>query len=350
MKHRIAVIPGDGTGPEVVREGLKVLRRLTEKYPDLALEFTEFDYGTERYLRTGETLPDGALDELRKFGAIYLGAIGDPRVEVGLLEREILLAFRLELDLWVNLRPIKLLPGVKSALADKEPDDIDFVVIREASQGLYCRLGGNFRRGTPDEVALEEMIYTRKGVERIIRYAFDYTRKRNKRKMLTLCAKTNVLGFAHDLWMRVFTEVAQEYSDIETEYAHADAVAMWLLKNPERFDVIVTTNIYGDIITDMCAPIQGGMGISGGANINPEGVSWFESIGGSTPKYAGKGVINPLASIMGAHMMLQHLGEDVAANALEQAVIATVKEMDSMDAGKMGMSTTQVGDCVAANI
>jgi 3-isopropylmalate dehydrogenase len=350
MLHKIAIIPGDGTGPEVIEEGVKVLKKVAETIPDLRFEFTHFDYGGERYLRMGETLPEGALDELRKFDAIYLGAIGHPKVQPGILEREILLALRLQLDLYVNLRPIKLYPGVATPLAGRGPEDIDFVVVREASEGLYCGVGGCFKKGTADEVALEEMICTRKGVERIIRYAFEYTKKRDRRKRLLFCGKTNVFTFGHGLWMRTFEEVAREYPDVETEYAHCDAVVMWMVKDPGRFDVIVTTNTYGDIITDLGAAIQGGMGIAGGANINPEGVSWFEPIGGTAPKYTGLGVINPLSAILGGRMMLDHLGEHEAARAIERAVGETVLKMKSMAAGELGMSTSEVGDLVASSL
>ncbi len=343
--YKIAVIPGDGTGPEVVREGLKVLNAIAEK-KGIKFEFKEYDFGAERYLRTGETLPDSAIEELKQFDAIYLGAIGDPRVQPGILEQGILLKLRFSLDQYINLRPIKLYPNVWTPLRDKGPEDIDFVVIRENTEGLYAGIGGFLRKGTPYEVAIQEMICTRMGVERVIRYAFEYTRKRNKKKRLTLCAKTNVLTYAHNLWERVFYEVAREYPDITTDYAHIDATTMWMVKNPEWFDVIVTPNMFGDIITDLGAMIQGGMGVAAGGNINPEGVSMFEPIGGSAPKYTGKNVINPIAAIMAAHMMLHVLNENEAADLLEEAVIDTISKMKSMSAGKMGMSTTEVGDSI----
>lgn len=346
---RIAVIPGDGTGPEVIQEGLKVLRRASTRYGS-NLEFITFDYGGERYLRNGTTLPDGALAELRTFDAIYLGAIGHPKVKPGVLEREILLALRFELDLYVNLRPIKLLPNVRCPLADKGPKDIDFVVVREASEGEYTGVGGFVRKGTADEIALEEIVNTRRGVERIIRYAFDHALKRNKKKRVLLCAKTNVFRFAHDLWLRVFNEVREEYPGVEAEYAHVDAVVMWMVKNPERFDVIVTTNMFGDIITDLGAALQGGMGMAGGANINPNGVCWFEPIGGTAPKYAGKHVINPIAAILGGQMMLQHLGEVDAAAAIERAVIDVCGQLKGTAAGEMGFTTQQVGDMITERV
>jgi 3-isopropylmalate dehydrogenase len=347
--YKIAVIPGDGTGPEVVQEGLKVLGRISEIF-NIEFEFTHFDYGGEHYLKTGEVLPADALPTLKGFHAIYLGAIGHPDVKPGILETGILLSLRFGLDQYINLRPVKLYPNVETPLANKGPEEIDFVVVRENTEGLYAGIGGFLKKGTPDEVAIQEMINTRKGVERCIRYAFEYTRKRDRAKKLTLCAKTNVLTYAHDLWMRTFTEVAEEYPDIQTDYAHVDATTMWMVKNPEWFDVIVTTNMFGDIITDLGAMIQGGMGVAAGANINPEGVSMFEPIGGSAPKYTGKGMINPVAAILAAHMMLQVLGEDRAADSLERSVTATISKLSSMNAGHTGYSTSQIGDMVAEGL
>jgi 3-isopropylmalate dehydrogenase len=347
--YKIAVIPGDGTGPEVVQEGLKVLDRISEIF-NIEFEFTHFDYGGEHYLKTGEVLPDDALQILRGFQAIYLGAIGHPDVKPGILETGILLSLRFGLDQYINLRPVKLYPNVETPLANKGPEEIDFVVVRENTEGLYAGIGGFLKKGTADEVAIQEMINTRRGVERCIRYAFEYTRKRDQGKKLTLCAKTNVLTYAHDLWMRTFTEVAGDYPDIQTDYAHVDATTMWMVKNPEWFDVIVTTNMFGDIITDLGAMIQGGMGVAAGGNINPEGVSMFEPIGGSAPKYTGKGVINPVAAILAVHMMLQFLGEDRAAEALERSVVAAISKMKSMNAGQTGFSTSEIGDLVAEGL
>ncbi|MCD6213401.1 MAG: 3-isopropylmalate dehydrogenase [Candidatus Desulfofervidus sp.] len=345
--YKIAVIPGDGTGPEVIREGVKVLQAVSTKY-GFKLELEEFDFGGERYKRTGETLPDSALNELSQKDAIYLGAIGHPEVKPGILEKGILLRLRFALDQYINLRPVKLYEGVYTPLKDKGPDDIDFVVVRENTEGLYTGAGGFLKKGTPDEIAIQESINTRKGVERCLRYAFEYCRKRNKKKELLLCGKTNVLTYAFDLWERVFHELAQEYKDIKIQYAHVDATCMWMVKNPEWFDVIVTDNMFGDIITDLGAIIQGGMGIAAGANINPEGVSMFEPIGGSAPKYAGKNVINPLAAICAGQMMLETLGEEKAAADIEQAVMkALKKDIKSLSAGKMGMSTSEVGDLIA---
>lgn len=344
--YRIAVIPGDGTGPEQVREGLKVLEAVAEK---CGFTFTTvtFPFGGEHYLRTGEVLPDEALDELRRFDAIYLGAIGHPEVKPGILEKGILLRLRFELDQYVNLRPVKLFPGVETPLKGKGPEDIDFVVVRENTEGLYAGTGGFLKKGTPDEVAIQTSINTRKGVERCIRFAFEYCRKRNRKRKVTLCGKTNVLTYAFDLWERTFHEVGAEYPDIERDYAHVDAICMWMVKNPEWFDVIVTDNMFGDIITDLGAIIQGGMGVAAGANINPQGVSMFEPIGGSAPKYTGQNVINPLAAILAAGMMLEHLGEEEAAARIEGAVQEVcARHLKSMAAGKMGYSTSEVGDLV----
>ncbi len=348
--HKIAIMGGDGTGPEVVAEGVKVLEAAAKKF-DFSLEMTEFDYGGDRYLRTGEVLPENAAEELAKHDSIFLGAIGHPDVKPGILEKGILLNLRFALDQYINLRPVILYPNVETPLKDKGPEDIDFVVVRENTEGLYAGAGGVLKKGTPDEVAVQESINTRKGVERCIRFAFEYARKRNKRKTVTLCGKTNVLTFAFDLWERCFYEVAKEYPDIKTDYAHVDATCMWMVKNPEWFDVIVTDNMFGDIITDLGAMIQGGMGVAAGGNINPEGVSMFEPIGGSAPKYTGKNVINPMASIGAAQMMLEYLGEDAAAAAIEKGIRYVVAEkLQSLSAGKMGYSTTEVGDLVAQTI
>ncbi len=345
--YRIAKIPGDGTGPEVVREAVKVLDAVAEK-ENFSIEWIEYDLGGERYLKTGEVLPPGVVEELKQVDAILLGAIGHPDVKPGILERGLLLELRFQLDQYINLRPVILFPGVYTPIKDKGPEDIDFVVVRENTEGLYAGAGGFLRKGTPHEVAVQESINTRMGVERCIRFAFEYARKRNKKKKVTLCGKTNVLIYAFDLWERTFNDVAKEYPDIESDYAHVDAICMWMVKNPEWFDVIVTDNMFGDIITDLGAMIQGGMGIAAGGNINPEGVSMFEPIGGSAPKYTGKNVINPLAAISAGQMMLEHLGEDSAASRLLKAIKKVVsQDIKDLGAGKMGMTTEEVGDRVA---
>jgi len=348
---KIAVIGGDGTGPEVVEEALKCLKAVAEKvgFPYMT---EKFDWGGERYLKTGEVLPYDAVETLKKFDAILLGAIGHPEVKPGILEKGILLYLRFALDQYINLRPVKLYKGVETPLAGKGPDDIDFVVVRENTEGLYVGSGGVMKKGTPDEIAVQESINTRKGVERCVRFAFETARKRNKDKKVTLCGKTNVLTFAWDLWERTFHEVGSaEYPDIKRDYAHVDATCMWMVKNPEWFDVIVTDNIFGDIITDLGAVIQGGMGIAAGGNLNPEGVSMFEPIGGSAPKYTGTGKINPMASIFSVQMMLGQMGEGKAAEILETACVQVITtKMKSMSAGKMGMTTSEVGDAVVQAI
>lgn len=345
--YNIAVIKGDGTGPEVIREGVKVLETAAKIY-SFSLNFIEYDLGGERYLKTGEVLPDSVLGELRGSNAIYLGAIGHPDVPPGILEQGILLRLRFELDQYVNLRPVKLYPHVETPLKDKGPEDVDFVVVRENTEGFYAGSGGYFKKGTPDEIAIQESINTRKGIERLLRYAFETTRARGRRKKLTLCGKTNVLTYAWGLWMRTFQDLAKEYPDVTTDYAHVDAICMWFIKNPEWFDVIATDNMFGDIITDLGAMIQGGMGIAAGGNINPDGVSMFEPIGGSAPKYTGKNVINPLAGILAGSLMLETLGQQRAAKSIENAVIkALVNNVNSLEAGKMGYSTSEMGDLIA---
>ncbi|MDY6854050.1 MAG: 3-isopropylmalate dehydrogenase [Thermodesulfobacteriota bacterium] len=345
-RYRIAVIPGDGTGPEVVTEGLKVLKTASE-ISGFNYDLIEYDLGGERYLRTGETLPDSVVQELKQTDAIYLGAIGHPDVKPGILERGILLRLRSLLDQYINLRPVKLYPGVETPLKDKGPDDIDFVVVRENTEGFYVGSGGFLRKGTSDEVAIQESINTRKGVERCLRYAFELCQKRNKGKKLTLCGKTNVLTYAFSLWERTFREVSKDYPDIETDYAHVDAISMWFIKNPDWFDVVVTDNMFGDIITDIGAIIQGGMGVAAGANINPEGVSMFEPIGGSAPKYTGKNVINPIAAISACQLMLENLGEIDSSKLIENAIIMVLtKNIKGLSAGQMGYGTREIGDLV----
>jgi len=340
-------MPGDGTGPEVMKEGVKVLDAAAQKF-GFKCEKIDYDLGGERYKRTGETVPDSVLPELKKLDAIFLGAIGHPDVKPGILEKGILLKLRFELDQYINLRPVKLFDDRFCPLKDKTPADIDYVVVRENTEGLYTGSGGFLRKNTPNEVAVQESITSRNGVERCLRYAFELTRKRNKKKMLTLCGKTNVLTFEFDLWERAFHEIGEkEFPDIKRDYAHVDATCMWMVKNPEWFDVIVTNNMFGDIITDLGAMTQGGMGIAAGGNINPKGVSMFEPIGGSAPKYTGMNIINPLATICAGAMMLNELGEVKAAEAVEKAVISvTTKHLKSLSAGKMGHSTTEVGDLV----
>ena len=349
-EYSVALLPGDGTGPEVLAEGVKVVQAASHKF-GFNTKFTRYDLGGERFKKTGEVLPDSIINELRQHDAIYLGAIGHPEVKPGILEKGILLRLRFELDQYINLRPVKLYEGVDTPLKNKGPKDIDFIVVRENTEGLYAGAGGVLKKGTKDEIATQESINTRKGVERCIRFAFQYTQKRNKSKKLTLCGKTNVLTYAFDLWERAFYEIAKEYPDISTDYAHVDATCMWMVKNPEWFDVIVTDNMFGDIITDLGAIIQGGLGIAAGGNINPEGVSMFEPMGGSAPKYTGKNMINPLAAILAGAMMLEFLDQQAAADSIEIAVQKALKKnVRSLDAGKMGMGTKELGDLIVQNI
>ncbi|MFH1877340.1 MAG: 3-isopropylmalate dehydrogenase [Candidatus Omnitrophota bacterium] len=348
--YKIAVVPGDGTGPEVIREGLKVLDAVCGKL-NVKMEFTRFDFGGERYMKTGETLSDASIEELKKFDAVYLGAIGHPDIKPGVLERGVLLKLRFELDQYINLRPVKLFPNVYTPIKGKGPDDIDFVVVRENTEGLYAGTGGILKKGTPDEVAIQTSVNTRKGVERCIRFAFEYARKRNKKKKLTLCGKTNVLTYAFDLWDRVFNEIGEkEYPDISRDYVHVDALCLYLIECPEKYDVIVTDNMFGDIITDLAAVIQGGLGVAAGGNINPGGLSMFEPIGGTAPAFTGKNQINPLAAIGAAGMMMEMLGEPAAAALIEEAIMKVTPKMKSMRAAEMGCSTTDVGDMVVKEV
>jgi 3-isopropylmalate dehydrogenase len=341
--YRVGVIRGDGTGPEVVAEGLKVLGAVCGK---TSFDLVEFDLGAERYLRTGETLPDDELERLRELDAIFLGAVGDPRVKPGVLERDLLLKARFGLDQYVNLRPIVRYPGVETLVPSHSEDDVNMVVVRENSEGLYSGAGGFHREGTAHEVAVQESINTRHGVERIVRYAFELAMQPHRRRKLTLVHKTNVLTFAGDLYQRVVDELSAEFADVETDYVHVDAACIYFLDDPSRFDVIVTDNMFGDIITDLGAMIQGGMGIAAGGNINPDGVSMFEPIGGTAPSEVGKGTINPLAAIGALEMLLRQLGETEAADRVDRGIRAATQRMKSMRAGEMGFTTAEVGDLV----
>ena len=361
---RIAVIGGDGTGPEVVAEGLKVLQAVAQKV-GLDYQTQDFNVSGERYLAAGgdpsqasiEVITSEEIQELASYDAIYLGAVGHPGVAPGILEKGLLLKLRFELDQYVNLRPVQLYPNVPCPLKDKSPEDVDFVVVRENTEGLYSGMGGFQYKGTANEVATQTMCNTRQGVERAIRYAFELCKRRNDKSQLTLVAKNNVLTFAHDLWYRAFMEVGEEYPDIQKDYNHVDACCMWFVKNPEYYDTIVVCNMFGDIITDLGAMIQGGMGVAAGGNINPAGVSMFEPIGGSAPKYTGQNVINPIAAIAAMAMLLRETGNNTsdaklvdAGNRVEVAIMATTPKMQSMSAGKMGFSTTEVGDLVAQEV
>jgi 3-isopropylmalate dehydrogenase len=352
MTLKIAVLPGDGTGPEVVREALKVLAAIS-KLEGFSYTTQDFNYGGDRYLSTGEIIDDDQIEELRAFDAILLGAVGHPDVQPGILEKGLLLRLRFALDQYINLRPVKLYPGVDCPLKDKGPEHVNFDVIRENTEDLYCGNGGILRKGTAQETSTQEMIATRFGAERCIRFAFEFAQRKKEngegKGLLTLVHKTNVLTFCGDTWFRTFEEIgAADYPDIKRDYNHVDACCMWFVKNPEFYDTIVVPNMFGDIITDLGAIIQGGMGIAAGGNINPDpgGVSMYEPIGGSAPKYTGQDVINPLAAIGAMAMLLQNGGQKVAGDRVEDAIKKTTPKLKSLSAGKMGYSTTQVGDLV----
>ncbi len=344
--YKIAILPGDGTGPEVMREGMKVVRAAAKKF-GFALKTKEFDLGGVRYKRTGETLSEKTLAELRTYDAIYLSALGSPEFPAGVLERDILLRMRFELDQYVNLRPCKLYPGVKSVLARKGPEHIDFVVVRENTEGLYAGSGGILKKGTPDEVAIQTSINTRKGVDRVLRYAFRAAQSR-PRKQLHMVGKNNVLTYAFDLWTRAFEEVGAEFPDVKRHYHHVDACCMYMIDQPEIYDTIVTDNMFGDIITDVGGIIQGGLGVAASGNINPDkgGVSMFEPVGGTAPQFTGQNVINPLACIRAGAMMMEHLGEKKAAAAIEAAVAQVAGELPGLGVNQMGIGTDAVGDRV----
>lgn len=356
----IATIPGDGTGPEVMAEAVKVLQAAGSKF-DFKLDLTEYDLGGRRYHRTGETCSDETLEELRGHDAILLAAIGDPSIPPGILERELLLKIRFAFDQYINLRPVKLYPGVPTPLKDKGPDEINYTVVRENTGGLYTGVGGISMKGTPHEVASQTMVYSRHQVERCLRYAFEYAKHHGKKatgrgaeNTVALVGKTNVLTYVFDLWERAFHEIGEaDYPDIKRDYYHVDAVCIYAVQSPEWFDVLVTSNMFGDIITDLAATTQGGMGLAAGGNINPDpgGVSMFEPIGGTAPNFTGQNVINPLACISSGAMMLNHLGQSEAAKAIEQAVIfVTANKLKGTGAGEMGYSTSEVGDMVAEKV
>ena len=335
--YRIALIPGDGIGVDVVTEACKVLNAT-----GLKVETQNYDLGANRYLKSKETLPDSVLEELKKYDAILLGAVGDPKVAPGILERGLLLKLRFELDHYVNLRPVKLFPGVSTPLAGKTSDHIDMVVVREGTEGAYVGAGGVLRKNTKDEVATEESLNTFKGAERVIRDAFK--RAQNRRKHLTLVHKANVLVYAGDMWKRTFEKVAKEFSDVKTDYQHVDAASMFFVTNPEKFDVVVTDNLFGDILTDIGAAIAGGIGLAASGNINPEKTtpSMFEPVHGSAPDIAGKGIADPTAAIMSVSMMLSHLGENSLAKKVEDAVAK-----DLVNRKDQKRSTTEIGDAIA---
>ena len=346
--YNIGLIPGDGIGPEITAQAVKALNAASSKY-GFNLNLTEYPLGGENYLVTGQTLPENIFQEIKDQDAIFLGAIGHPEIKPGILEKEILLTLRFRLDLYINLRPIKLYPGVETPLKDKGPEEIDLVIVRENTEGLYTGAGGRLFAGTDKEVATQESINTYPSCRRAMKYGFELARTMAPKK-LTLVGKTNVLTNASALWVRAMEDLAPEFSDVETDYAHVDATSMWLVTSPEAFKVIVTDNLFGDIISDLGAAISGGLGLAAGGNIRPGEVSIFEPIGGSAPKYAGQDVVNPLAAILSARLLLLHLGEEEAAQAVERAVARTILTLSGMSAGRMGCGTTEVGDRVAKAI
>lgn len=342
---RIAVVPGDGIGREVIDEGIRVLQALQP-----GLEYEWFDLGADKYLAEGVTMPEGLMERWRdEFDCIYLGALGDPRVPSNVHAKEILLGARFQLDLFINLRPIKLLDARYCPLKDTEPKDLDIMVFRENTEGLYTGIGGQFKRGTPDEVAIEAEMNTRKGVERIVRAAFEYADAHGKTRMC-MSDKSNAMRHGHDLWQRVFKEVAAEYPAIESGHLYVDVLAMELVRCPEQFQVIVTNNLFGDIITDLGAILQGGIGLAGSGNINPGAVSLFEPVHGSAPTIAGQGVANPLAAILTAAMMLEYLGFAADAERVNAAVAhCLVNDQITPELGGT-LSTKEVGDAVLAQL
>jgi 3-isopropylmalate dehydrogenase len=343
MTKKIAVIPGDGIGPEVIAQGMRVLERVN-KAQKLGLEFVPFGWNADEYLRTGVSMPPGAMDDIRKnYAAVYLGAFGDPRIPDMKHAADILLGMRFQLDLYVNYRPVKLLNARLSPL--KENKKIDFVIFRENTEGAYVGMGGNFKKGTPEEIAVQEDVSTRKGVERIIRYAFEFA-KRTGRRSVCMSDKNNVMRFGGDLWLRTFEEVAKEYPSIEHFHMFVDALTMQMVRSPEMFEVIVTNNMFGDIVTDLGAALQGGLGVAASGNINPGKVSLFEPIHGSAPKYAGQDVADPIGAILTAAMMLEYLGHAEAAKSIENAVIASVAAGETTKDLGGSLGTRAAGEAV----
>lgn len=344
--YEIAVVDGDGVGPEVTSQAVKALEAAAGRF-GFGFSTTPYDLGGRRYLATGEVLPESVQAELAQHDVILLGAIGTPDVPPGVLERGLLLKLRFDFDQYINHRPVKLYDGVPTPVAGLTPDRCDIVIIRENTEGMYVGAGGFLRKGTPHEVATQESINTRVGAERAIRYSFD--RAMERRRHLTVCHKTNVLTYAADLWWRTAQEVASDYPDVELDYVHVDAMCLYLVTNPERFDVVVTDNLFGDIITDLGAAVQGGMGLAASGNLNPDRThpSMFEPVHGSAPDIAGKGWANPVASVLSLAVCLQHLGESDAAAAVEAAAAGILPGLGAMGGPEMGASTDELGDRIA---
>lgn len=346
---RIAVIPGDGIGPEVVREAVRVLKHLGETR-DLQLKFVDFDWGADKFLKDGVTLPDGALETLTEdYDAILAGAFGDPRVPSNKHAEDILLGMRRGLDLYINLRPVRLLDQRLTPLANRTTSDINFVVFRENTEGAYCGAGGFLKQGTSDEIALQEEVNTRRGVERVIVAAFEYARAKG-RKRVTMADKSNVQRFGGDLWQRVFKEVASTYPDIEANHQYVDAMAMFMVLNPAQYEVIVSNNLFGDILTDLGAAIQGGLGLAASGNIHPGKVSLFEPVHGSAPPLAGKGIANPIGAILTSAMMLEYLGFQTLSDEIEEAVRGAVSARETTRDLGGELSTEQAGNAIIARL
>ena len=345
-QYRVGVIGGDGVGPEVTAQALKALAAAADRF-DFSYDTTEYDLGGQRYLATGEVLPEAVQAELDGHDAILLGAVGTPDVPPGVLERGLLLKLRFDFDLYINHRPVKLYPGVPTPIADLTPEQCDLIIVRENTEGLYAGAGGLLRAGTPHEVATQESINTRLGAERAVRYAFDLAVER--RQKLTVCHKTNVLNFAADLWWRTAQEVHVEYPTVELDYVHVDAMCLYMVTALDRFDVVVTDNLFGDIITDLGAAVQGGMGLAASGNLNPARThpSIFEPVHGSAPDIAGRGWANPVAAVLSLAVCLEHLGEDEAATAVERAAAAVLASLPAMGGPDMGATTDELGDRIA---
>src|SRR3954464_8369092 len=342
---RIAVVPGDGIGKEVIPAALKVVEATGG-----AIEFTTFDWSADRYLRDGTTIPADGFEMLaRDFDAIFVGALGDPRVPSNIHAKEILLGMRFKMDLYANVRPVKLLDASLCPLKGIEPKDVNFTIIRENTEGLYCDVGGTFKQGTADEVAVQEDVNTRKGVERIVRYAFEYAREHGKKKVL-MADKSNVMTYAHGLWQRVFKEVSAEYSDMQPSHTYVDALCMQMVRDPRQFEVIVTNNMFGDIITDLAAALQGGLGMAASGNIHPGKTSMFEPVHGSAPPLAGKNVANPIGAILTSAMMLSHLGLSDAAQKIEAAVLEAVRQKKATQDVGGTLGTKEVGEWIAKKV
>jgi 3-isopropylmalate dehydrogenase len=344
-KKRIAVVPGDGIGKEVIAQAMHVVKATAAP-----VEFTEFDWSADRYLRDGTTIPsDGFATLARDFDAIFVGALGDPRVPSNIHAKDVLLGMRFKMDLYANVRPVKCLDDSLCPLKNRRAADIDFVVVRENTEGAYADVGGVFKQGTPDEIAVQEDVNTRKGVERVIRYAFEYARRHGRKKVL-MSDKSNVMTFAHGLWQRVFKELSAEYSDIQSQHMYVDALCMHMVRDPSQFDVIVTNNMFGDIVTDLAAALQGGLGMAASGNIHPGRTSMFEPVHGSAPPFAGKNIANPMGAILTAAMMLDHLGCEPEAGRINDVVLEAVRQKKTTQDIGGSLGTRECGEWIGKQV